>query len=236
MPYVAGHIALTLLKPALEDRIIRPFEMPDEEMLKLALQKHACFVRDLNDFISFARYLNKEFADKWLGLIHKAYAGLQTEELDNNLIHAIDLHNILQQRAYKLVEHLESSANKAFGHYREVIEEFGFENFEGTKTKITGLADHLMQFYFIAKKRINILSANGYHERDADDLGNLSAEINLAFNRLKELKDSKSLHQRTLNITIHGVWSKTSLVCEAGKVIYKKNSEKLKNYILNHRT
>ncbi len=207
--------------------------MPDEEMLKLALKKHACFVHDLDDFNSFARYLNKEFADEWMELIHKAYAGLKTEELDNSLIHAQYLYNQLQLKAYKMVEHLLSISNKAFGHYREVIEEFGFEKFQSTKMQMKGLADHLMHFYFTAKKRIDLLSANGYHDRDADDLGNLSAELNLAFHRIKELKELKSLKLTTLNISVHGVWSKTCLVCEAGNVIYKKNQKKLKNYILN---
>jgi hypothetical protein len=227
------HIALTLLYPTLDDRIIRPFEMPDEDMLKLALQKHACFVRDLRDFSTFARYLNKDFADKWLEAIHKAYSGLQTAELDNNLILAEELFNLVQQKAIKAVEHLEMIASKTFGHYIEVMAEFGFVNFENEKSNFVKLSDHLMQFHFIASSRIEPLSKNGFTKHEADNLGNLSAELQLAYTRMKELKENKSIQLRTLNITIHAVWSKTSLICEAGSVIYKKNKEKLKNYVLN---
>ena len=212
---------------------LRNYPMADDQVSQNAREMRDLFLTDEGKFIVFDPDYGGDFAQVWLSdIVASEEAPSDEEVLGEQVNSTVDVNNVMKQCQNK-VQIVKRYVLKSFPNKKSVLKKYGFDNYEKVKNSQTGMYKFMKNLYKVAKKDAAELIANKFTQEQIDEILTLADSL-VQLNETQEGKKSDRPLVTRDRIELNNiVWAKTAMVYRDGKIIFKDDPIKLKQYTYN---
>ena len=212
---------------------LRNYPMADDQVSQNAREMRDLFLTDEEKFIAFDPDYGGDFAQTWLSdIVASEEAPSDEEVLGEQVSTTADINNVMKQCQSK-VQIVKRYVLKSFANKKSVLKKYGFDNYDKVKNSQTGMYKFMKNLHKAAKKDAAVLIENKYTQEQIDEILTLANSL-VQLNETQEGKKSdRPLATRDRIELNNTVWAKTSMVYRDGKIIFKDDPIKLKQYTYN---
>ncbi|MFI5219495.1 MAG: carboxypeptidase-like regulatory domain-containing protein [Bacteroidia bacterium] len=212
--------------------ILRDYSITDPDMIQDARTKHASFTEDKTDFVAFDPDFADPYADDFEDEIDAAEAMPDDETI---LDQQAQLTAAVEEEMQKSRDKYQDSKpfiTKAFPNDAAIQNEFGFNDYRQAQKGQSTFIKFMLKFHSVADKYKTQLIAANYTQPKID-------EILTRYTALKDADIAQELFIKNRPVKTqeriekyNTAWKTETVICTAGKRIYKNNYAKYQRYLL----
>lgn len=215
-------------------RIVRIYHgMSDAEMIEEVKTIRGFFIEDMQDFVDFDADFSDPFSFIWLQEIEDAEGVTKDPVIKAQQTQITSIVNKKMKEARDCFQDAKYFIEKAFPNKRSVWNEFGYNVYNTARRTQPKMIQFMMQLYKTAKKYKTKLVAVGFSPAKINAILTLQKELANANSDQEQFKGGRPVLTDDRIEILNKPWATASLVCKAGKRIYKNSPAKFQRYILS---